>query len=194
MAVLTDIVRNVLVIVLVAGFLEMLLPEGNMKPLVRLCIGMFILIAVLNPVLGFFFDERSFQIDSWDYQPKQSDPVIDIEEEGNRIHQTLINQSKIAAKEKLEEQIDAVAVLVPGVEKVQSQVEVDQSGKVQNLILSVQIESTEVDRGNNKTGKTRGENGADADYQARIADKISGLMHNFYGLEENAIKIEFEGG
>lgn len=194
MAVLTDIVRNVLVIVLVAGFMEMLLPEGNMKPLVRLCIGMFILIAVLHPVLGFFFDERAFSIDSWDYQPKQSEPVVDIKEEGTRIHQTLINQSKLAAKEKLEEQIDAVAVLVPGVEKVQSQVDVDESGKVRNLILSVRIESTEVNSGNKKTGQDRGRYGVDADYREQLANKISGLMHNFYGLEENAIKIEFEGG
>ncbi|MGE5391872.1 MAG: stage III sporulation protein AF [Deltaproteobacteria bacterium] len=193
MAVLTEIVRNVLVIVLVAGFLEMLLPEGNMKPLVRLCIGMFILIAVLNPVLSFFFDKRDFQIGSWDYQP-EADQVIDIEKEGARINQSLVGQSKNIARIKLEEQIDAVAVLVPGVQSVKSQVEVDDKGAVQTLILSVEPETEEVEAGESKVSRSQGNSGIDNQSEERLKAKISNLMHNLYGLEESSIKIVFEGG
>jgi len=194
MTVLSDMVRNVLVIVLVAGFLEMLLPEGHTRPLVRLCIGMFILIAVLNPVLGFFFNHQSFSIAGWDLPPQPAEVALDVEEEGARIHQSLVNQSQAAVKEKLEEQINAVAVLVPGVEKVRSKVELDQGGRVRKMRLSVQLEAAGGEEGDNKTGRERGSALKDPVYQERPAGKIKDLMHNFYGLEENAVVIEFEGG
>lgn len=194
MAVLTEIVRNVLVIVLVAGFLEMLLPEGNMKPLVRLCIGMFILIAVLNPVLGFFFNERDFTIGSWDYQPEKFDQVAHIEEAGAKINQTLVDQSGKVAQTKLEDQIDAVAVLVPGVQSVKSQVEVDKRGAVHSLMLSVQPEAGEVEEKDKKTLKLRAEAGVDDETAKKLEDKIVNLMHNLYGFEESSIRIVFEGG
>jgi stage III sporulation protein AF len=68
MSVLTEIVRNILVIIIMASFLELLLPEGAIRPFVRFAIGLFVLIAVLNPVLGYFFDDSNFQITWWDYQ------------------------------------------------------------------------------------------------------------------------------
>lgn len=194
MAVLTEIVRNVLVIVLVAGFLEMLLPEGNMKPLVRLCIGMFILIAVLNPVLSFFFIERDFSIGSWDYQPEKFDQVADIEEAGAKINQTLVDQSGKVAQAKLEDQIDAVAVLVPGVQTVKSQVEVDARGTVHSLKLSVNPEVGEVEAKDKKSLKLRADAGIDDETAKRLEDKIINLMHNLYGFEESSIRIVFEGG
>lgn len=193
MAVLTEIVRNVLVIVLVTGFLEMLLPEGSMKPLVRLCIGMFILIAVLNPVLGFMFHGRDFQIQSWDYQPEAVEPAIDIAAEGSKVHQALVGQTKKAAKAKLEEQISAVAVLVPGVDKVDSEIEVDEAGQVHNLILTVQTGAGGAADDASVVKDTGNSDYSDRELE-RIEAKIGNLMHSFYGIEENAIKIEFEGG
>ena len=53
MQLLSEIVRNVIVIIIIASFLELLLPQGTLQPLVRFAIGLFILIAVLNPVMGF---------------------------------------------------------------------------------------------------------------------------------------------
>ena len=48
MAILSEIVRNILVIVLIASFLELMLPEGTLRPLVRFAIGLFILI-IMSP-------------------------------------------------------------------------------------------------------------------------------------------------
>lgn len=188
MGILTEIVRNVLVIVLVAGFLEMLLPEGNTRPLVRLCIGMFILIAVLNPILGFFFSGRDFEIGSWDYQPGEVEPVIDIQAEGNRVHEALVGQSKAVARQKMQEQINAVAVLVPGVQRVESQAELDDNGRVKKVVLAVELEKKAAA---GKSGKE--EAGSEVD-EAVTETKITELMHNLYGFEESAIMIKFEGG
>lgn len=191
MGILTEIVRNVLVIVLVAGFLEMLLPEGNTRPLVRLCIGMFVLIAVLNPILGFFFSGRDFEIGSWDYQPEQVEPVIDIQTEGARVHETLIGQSRAVTKEKLQDQINSVAVLVPGVQRVKSQIDIDENGQVQNVLLVVQTESETGGRDSEEDSEKHKD---DDQTRGKLEEKISDLMRNLYGFEENVIKIKFEGG
>ncbi len=196
MAVLTEIVRNVLIIVLVAGFLEMLLPEGNMKPLVRLCIGMFILIAVLNPVLTCFFSERNFQIGSWDYQPERLDQAADIEEAGARINQNLVGRSEKITKGKLEEQINAVAVLVPGVQSVDSQITFDDHGTVQSLYLSVKPTAGEDDEDEDSKmpSKLRREVKIDDETGKQLTDKLTNLIQNLYGFEGSSIKIVFEGG
>jgi len=64
MAVLTEIVKTFLVIIILASFLELLLPEGKVKPFVRFAIGLFILIAVLNPGLSLLFSGHNFDVDS----------------------------------------------------------------------------------------------------------------------------------
>jgi stage III sporulation protein AF len=103
MSVLTEIVRNILVIIIMASFLELLLPEGAIRPFVRFAIGLFVLIAVLNPVLGYFFDDSNFQITWWDYQMEA------VEEEsllrrGQEINQNIMNHNQSLLKEKLEGQ------------------------------------------------------------------------------------------
>lgn len=193
MAILSEIVRNVLVIVLVAGFLEMLLPEGNMKPLVRLCIGLFVLIAVLNPLLGFFFSHHNFQMGSWDYQPEQAEPAIDIAARGAAVHQALVGQSAKVANAKLEEQINAVAVLVPGVEAVDTRVRTNKNGQVESMTLFVK---TEARGGDPKRAGTSSLtiNKMDSDERKRLEKKITNLVHNLYGFENSSIEIKFEGG
>ena len=61
MEVLAEIVRNLLVIIIISSFLEMLLPEGNTRPFVRFAVGMFVLIAILTPSLHYLYDNVSFR-------------------------------------------------------------------------------------------------------------------------------------
>ena len=62
MDVLVEIVKNLLVIIILASFLELLLPGGGMKPYVRLAIGMFVLIAVFTLVIMCFYACEAFHI------------------------------------------------------------------------------------------------------------------------------------
>ncbi len=45
-----DWVRTIIILVFFAGFLELLLPSGNMKPTVQVLVGLFVLILMLGPV------------------------------------------------------------------------------------------------------------------------------------------------
>lgn len=85
MTVLSEIVRNVLVIVLIASFLELMLPEGTLRPFVRFAIGLFILIAVLSPLAGILFSDRSINIEWWDMKinPAQQEQIL---QQGEKIN------------------------------------------------------------------------------------------------------------
>ena len=65
MEVLVTIVKNLLVIVVIASFLEILLPDSSVRPFVRFAIGLFVILAILNPILAVFFRE-AMQAGAWD--------------------------------------------------------------------------------------------------------------------------------
>jgi stage III sporulation protein AF len=188
MSVLTEIVRNILVIIIMASFLELLLPEGAIRPFVRFAIGLFVLIAVLNPVLGYFFDDSNFQITWWDYQMEA------VEEEsllrrGQEINQNIMNHNQSLLKEKLEGQINAVVLLVPGVETVETEAFISGGGIEK---LSFRISEEQADIGEDEPGVWLGESG-DEQLKEQIEKKVRAVVINMYGLREEQIEISFEG-
>lgn len=194
MQLLHEIVRNVLVIIILTSFLELLLPEGGVRPFVRFAVGMFIIIAVLNPVLSWLFSERELKVNLWDYQleERKSEEIID---NGQQIQQEIIAQHNEIAREKLQGQIDAVAVLVPGVEEVKSEIEIGQDGKVQAVNILLQSGSHEIKKGQDGIEVFSGEDRRLSREEKKvIEDKVISIIGNFYGLSTSQIKVEFEGG
>lgn len=51
MQVLTEIVRNIVVILLFTTFLQLLLPSKSMQPFIKVALGLFVLFSFLNPLL-----------------------------------------------------------------------------------------------------------------------------------------------
>lgn len=49
---LTDWIKNIIFVVLFASFLELLLPSSSMQRFVRVIMGLFIMLAILNPIIG----------------------------------------------------------------------------------------------------------------------------------------------
>ncbi len=49
---MTDWIKNIIFVVLFASFLELLLPSSSMQRFVRVIMGLFIMLAILNPIIG----------------------------------------------------------------------------------------------------------------------------------------------
>jgi stage III sporulation protein AF len=193
MAVLTGMVKNVLVIIILASFLEVLLPEGRVKPFVRFAIGLFIIIAVLNPVLNVLFEQREFEINLWDYKVS-SEQEQEILEKGNRINRQITVSTEAGIKEKLEGQVSAVAMLVPGVKGVKTNAILNSEGGLGKLNLIVKLEESENPQ-EEKAGIFPGrENGPSSKEKKQIEEKVQGVISNFYGYQQLEVNIEFEGG
>ncbi|MDD2510243.1 MAG: stage III sporulation protein AF [Syntrophomonas sp.] len=194
MQVLQEIVRNVLVIIILTSFLELLLPEGGVRPFVRFAVGMFIVIAVLNPVLSLLFNEQELKLNLWDYRLEEgkSEEII---HNGKQIQQEIISEHNNMARDKLQGQIDAVAVLVPGVEKVKSRIEIGENGELQTINIFLQSASPEAKKEEEGIQVFSGENSnLSPEEKKLIEDKVVNIISNFYGLSTTQIEVEFEGG
>lgn len=194
MAVLAEMVKNVLVIIILASFLEVLLPEGRVKPFVRFAIGLFIIIAVLNPVLNALFEQKEFEINLWDYKVS-SEQEREILEKGTRINQQIAASTEVGIKEKMEGQVSAVAMLVPGVKEVKTSAILNGEGGFNNLDLIVRLEESKQEQNKGDMNVFLG--GGDApgpEDKKQIEEKIRGVISNLYGFDNLKINVQFEGG
>lgn len=193
---LTEIVKTVLLIIIVASFLELLLPESGLKSFVSFTMGLFILIAILNPILNFAFKERDFDINFWDYKYDQAleNKMLD---KGLDINQQFMKNNDQQIQDKLQGQISALVSLVPGVQEVETRIEKDSPGNEGQTMLFVQIKKTEraeQDKEMIVFGDNEEEKQVSQEEQNQIENKILTLLNNMYGLKNEQIKIIIEGG
>jgi stage III sporulation protein AF len=189
--VLTEIVKNLLVIIIVSSFLELLLPEGNVKPFVRLAIGLFVIIAVLSPSLTFLYDNPHLQVKLWDYQADE-DLSRQIEQKGRKLSQSLHNSGNTYLKDKIAGQISAVALLVPGVDDVHTSVLMDAGGNMQEVKIVVKARHKESQ--DEKVHVFNQQPEEKETEQKEITAKIMQILYNFYDVDSDRVEIEFEGG
>lgn len=101
---LKSLIRNLAFILLLATFLEMLLPNKSMRGFVQLVMGLFVIAAILNPLADFLRLEYSNEVPAWVTVPSTEMPVLaaesDTAEAGKsavreQYKRILINQIKI---------------------------------------------------------------------------------------------------
>jgi stage III sporulation protein AF len=109
MEILRGIIRNIVIIIVLATFLEMLLPSSTMKKYVKLVIGLFIIVTILAPVLSLINQNYSFSLG--DYQITSAKEVNDILAKGNSLRVNGQNQAQAQYKTVLAKQIQGIAQL-----------------------------------------------------------------------------------
>lgn len=194
MTTLYEIVRNLLVIIIIASFLELIMPDGRLRPFVRFAVGLFILIAILSPALDLLFADRSFALGFWDYQ---LDAGIErsVQEKGEELNNKIYQPQQEVIQSKLQGQINALSSLVPGVNDVQSKVQTNPDGSVKKITL--QIDTGSPSRIEEVAGVNVFSNQPqqiDADGKEAIADKIVQMISNLYEIPQEKVEIDFGGG
>lgn len=194
MTVLYDMVKNLLIIIMISSFMELILPDGRLKPFVRLAVGLFILIAMLNPTLNLLFHNQNLKVSLWDYQIDEG-MEKQIQQQGEKLNQQVLERKQAIIKDKVQGQISAVSNLVPGVNDVHTRVEVEPNGGLGKVELTVhqtradhikQVEGINVFSGSQKPI-------ADEE-QKQIKNKIIQVISNLYGIPSQDVEIKFEGG
>ncbi len=190
MDVLVEIVKNLLVIIILASFLELLLPTGAMKPYVRLAIGMFVLIAILSPLVRCIYPQQALQIDAWewsDYSLGQQQVM----ERGSQLQSTIMSHSNAGVQSKLEGQISAIAMLVPGVSTVDSKIALNPDGSIQKVTINVSGVGSR-DSSESTLGVFSGQE--DTFIDPAVEPRMREIMKNMFGLSEQQIEIQVKGG
>lgn len=169
---LTDIVRNVVALVLIFSCLELFLPAGELARFVRLACGLILLALIIIPA------GEALSNFSWDWHfSRDSDQVsADYEEAANRITLILEGAAMDEYEREASREIASIALLADGIDTADAVVETDpESG----AYIRVEI--------------TAGKN---AETEAITAEaQIKDLLTRFFGIDKDIVYIEIrEGG
>lgn len=147
MTVLIEMVRNIVVIILLTTFLEMILPSSSMQRFVKAVLGLFVLVAVLNPILKIIKNNQDFEVFTW-YQ--ESIPQFDsVQEQGERL--TKVNEDMFMQnyQQRIEGQMKSLVILTKGINNVEVQVKLERDGKevrgslIEEVMVTVEREGKE---------------------------------------------------
>ncbi len=123
MQALHTLVRNLAVILLLATFLEMLLPNKSMRGFVQMVMGLFVISAVLAPITTFLHTPLEMEIPAWSATIPQDLPAIATEGQGQKLARDAVQEQY---RQILVNQIKALALGFDGVEGVEVDVEFEE--------------------------------------------------------------------
>ncbi|MGB9792080.1 MAG: stage III sporulation protein AF [Thermacetogeniaceae bacterium] len=140
------VVRNLVFLVLLMGFLEMLLPLRGTRRFLQVVLGMFVLVTVLNPVVAFFRQKPILSIDIAGNSAGETAELSSILRGGESLQRVTLERAQKSYEERLEEQIAAIARLVPGVRTASAQVFLSDNwfqagaGGIERVVIAVDVE------------------------------------------------------
>ena len=192
-AMFTDWVKNIIFIVLFASFLELLLPNNGMQRFVRVIMGLFIMLAILNPVI--------------DVVQNRFTPIPVPALSTNSAHSSIIlNNAKNASSEReqlsaeifrkeLAQQMKVMIAALDGVAdaKVVINTNQDASSKLNNMVSSVVVYITPgIARSGAPIAKvTIGEQvGATTEVNAEFQHKVKRMIAELYQLPKEIIEVK----
>ncbi|MDR1617328.1 MAG: stage III sporulation protein AF [Syntrophomonadaceae bacterium] len=204
MDMLADMVRNILVIVIITSFMELLLPDGTIKPFVRFVIGLFVIIAVLTQAAAVFDKSGSLPVTLWDTavsgdaaasgMAKEAIKEAMIEERGQLLNGKIMDRAYQEVSSKMDGQISALVLLMPEVREVETETLADEKHNVHTVNLWVSLENDITGR-DIQENREKSENVPVLPDKANRADteetanKIKRIISGFYGFQDVKVNI-----
>lgn len=127
MSVLTELVRNIMLIIILTSFLDMIMPSHSMQRFVKVVMGLFVLIAILNPILNLINQGQEIEAFVWqeeEFYESQFNSVLEQGENLQRVNREILWETY---QQKIEKQMETLVLTVDGVEKAEVHVQLDQT-------------------------------------------------------------------
>lgn len=123
MQTLHTLVRNLAMILLIATFMEMLLPNKSMRSFVQMVMGLFVISAVLTPITTFIHTPLAMEVPAWTATTTHDLPAIATEGQGLKLARDAVQEQY---RQILVNQIKALAVGSDGVQGAEVGVEFEE--------------------------------------------------------------------
>lgn len=189
MAAISTWVKSIIFLVLFAAFLELLLPNKTMKSFVRVVIGFFILLAILQPIVDF----KEF-VPRWLEHPlahivesrSTKESFAPVQAQREKLIQTTYCK-------ELEKQINVMVQDLPEVAAVKSKIVLKQAADKnvkENQIDSVQIYiKTNLPVGS-KIEVNLHDRSIEAELPSALISKVVNRLSNFYQISAEKFSVE----
>ncbi len=202
-----QLVRNIVFLVLLAAFLEMLLPLKETRRFVEVVFGLFVVAAVLNPVVALFEQKPFLPQDV--YQEVGAEELEAILSRGEELQRAAAVEARAVYGKRLEDQIRTMACLVPGVGAAVVKVEqeawdpsLQSVGGVERVFITLRPEeddnqpippvervyvSSEADEPDPGNRNPEGRQGRE---EARL--RVQETIASFFGLRKEQVIVSWE--
>ncbi|TDA67787.1 MAG: stage III sporulation protein AF [Clostridia bacterium] len=132
---LSGLIRQIVLIAMLAAFVELFLPRNDMARFVRLIMGLFIVVSVLTPVLNWLNRDAATGLEAWVDGRSQATDTQSILVQGENLAQEGEKMVLDDYSARLARQVQAMVRLVPGVEEA----EVTASLPQQEVMVEIQV-------------------------------------------------------
>lgn len=183
MELLRQVVGQLLVLALLAMLLELLLPRSGLKGPVRLVIGLFLLVTLLEPALRLIKEDWASRLQAYGGGglPQIETALL----EGERLRQQALAESESRLQEQLARQIDNIAETMTGTRVERVDVKLDTSGgKAQLRELVVALNPGKLDEGQSVDAMAQGDRKIAVETR-----RLTQALARLYGLDAEQIKI-----
>lgn len=210
MDILKDLVQNIVVIVILTTFLDLLLPSSSMQRFVKVVMGLFILVSLLNPILELLSGSQEFEVFSWEQpQAVSGSSILAGSERMKETNEGLfIDNYSI----RLEKQMEALLKYVKDVESAIVKVEINNVNEIraQDSIKSVHVTVRSEEGGEGKdnpgiiepiniqVGKTANKDSAhNSPHKAETGEErlseqeIKQILFQYFGLMPKQVMVVF---
>jgi stage III sporulation protein AF len=189
--------RNIVFVILIAVFIEMLLPLKETRKSVEVVVGLFVLITLLNPIVSFIQQEPLIELEMAEGNEEQLQQILD---QGKELQQLQTVQTESYYGKHLEEQIAAFACIVPEVEKADARVQFvsgssqDEVGVIERIEIFIKTSLPTVDPVEEvKIGSECGGEAEQGEREQDVLEQVQKTVASLCGLETDAVVVTLDG-
>lgn len=129
MEVLKELVRGIVLLIILTTFLDMLLPSGKMRPYLKMVMGLFVLVSILNPLISALFSSQDLAALSWKADAAAGQSLGAITSTGAELAERNQEQLLSTYAGRLESQMASLVRIIEGVEEAEVRVELAEARK-----------------------------------------------------------------
>ncbi|TDX43554.1 stage III sporulation protein AF [Orenia marismortui] len=179
MNLLINWVRNIVLVILFANFIEMLLPNNKTKKDVDMIIGLFVILVILNPIINLFrFQESSLSLfNIFSYSKPPFEEIVAqgevLREENKKVQEDY--------KLRISNQIAVLIKLNSDLENINIKIDLA-DGKLKKVIIKAKdnrVEKVTVDLSQENS----------SDKTDELTKNLKELISSFYGLDRNQVLV-----
>lgn len=212
MEVFKNLIRDIVLIILLTTFLDMLLPSNKMRTYLKMVMGLFVLVSILNPLLNLLVRQQNMEVFAWkqDYASAFDDKSV--RQTQDKLAQVTEQEILNAYAQRIEKEMSALIKLIDGVADTNVNVEIKggekaggyedidsvcvtvfrhdngQDGKKEVRIEQVKIGETA------KTGSDPVNTGGieKDDKEIMIDREVKSTLSQYFGISPKNITVEFQ--
>lgn len=194
MEVLTNTIKNIVLLVFFASVIEMFLPRSSLSRYVQLIIGLFVIVAILNPIANIKVDDLPLKILS--SSKTEQSPITKGINKGLNFKASNLVLAQDTVISNFEKQIEVIVTLVPGVKEAKVEVVTDpefiNNGQINKILINIKSSLEEKNDSSVdivQIDTSKGHKNIIELFPEESKQQIKTTVSNFYGLDENLIEV-----